>query len=136
MRLAPGEVKKDVDVVPIYFADHLKGELRQALYTCLDHPGGLTHSVTEDKTTYKMIGGRNSLGKQGVHVQVNLENLTTRAKEPAAAYLQLDTWAVDQDTLALDLARDEFAKPGTLFVWFFRGNENVWEEQIPWPGYK
>ncbi len=55
---------------------------------------------------------------------------------PAAAYLQLDTWAVDQETLSLDLARDEFAKSGTLFVWFFRGNQVVWEEQIRWPGYK
>jgi hypothetical protein len=36
----------------------------------------------------------------------------------------------------LDLARDEFAKSGTLFVWFFRGDQVVWEEQIRWPGYK
>ena len=57
-------------------------------------------------------------------------------RNPAAAYLQLDTWAVDQETLSLDLARDEFAKPGTLFVWFFRGDQVVWEEQIRWPGYK
>ena len=77
-----------------------------------------------------MIGSRNSLEKQAVCVQVNLENAATRAKEPAVAYLQLDTWAVDQETLALDLARDEFPKPGTLFVWFFRGDQTVWEEQI------
>ena len=55
---------------------------------------------------------------------------------PAAAYLQSDTWAVDPETLSLDLARDKFAKTGTLFVWFFRGDQVVWEEQIGWPGYK
>ncbi len=57
-------------------------------------------------------------------------------ENPAAAYLQLDTWAVDQETLSLDLARDEFTKSGKLFVWFFRGGQVVWEEHIRWPGYK
>ena len=106
-----------------------------------------------------MIGRRNSLGNQGVHVQVHAEDSDTPKSpskppppghvqavliwtiesldpNPAAAYLQLDTWAVDQDTLSLDIARDEFAKSGTLFIWFFRGNQAVWQEQIRWPGYK
>jgi hypothetical protein len=50
--------------------------------------------------------------------------------------LQLDTWAVDRETLSLDLAKDEFAKSGRLYIWFFRGDQIVWEEQIRWPGYK
>ena len=155
--------KEGVTVSPIYFSEHLKGKVREALYTCLDHPGegGRTHSFTKDKIVYKMIGRRNSLGNQGVHVQVHPEENDTPQRSPpkplppgdasasqpdkrlrhpeanpAAAYLQLDTWAVDQETLSLDLARDEFAKSGTLFVWFFRGDQVVWEEQIRWPGYK
>jgi len=137
VRLVPGPEQKGATVAPIYFAEHLKGKVRDALYKCLDHPGegGWTHSFTKDKLVYKMIGRRNSLGNQGVHVQVHPEDIDTPDANPAAAYLQLDTWAVDQETLSLDLARDEFAKSGTLFVWFFRGDRVVWEEQIRWPGY-
>lgn len=138
VRLVPGPPQKGATVTPIYFAEHLKGTVREALYTCLDHPGasGHTYSFTKDKLVYKMIGCRNSLGSQGVHVQVQPEDSKTPDKYPAAAYLQLDTWAVDKETLSLDLARDEFAQPGTLFVWFFRGDRAIWEEQIRWPGYR
>jgi len=137
VRLVPGPELKGVTVAPIYFSEHLKDTVRDALYTCLDHPseGGGTHSFTKDKVVYKMIGRRNSLGNQGVHVQAHREDSDVPEANPAAAYLQLDTWAVDKETLSLDLARDEFARSGTLFVWFFRGNEVVWEEQIRWPGY-
>jgi len=137
MRLVPGPERKGVAVTPIYFSEHLKGTVREALYTCLDHPGegGRTHSFTKDRIVYTMIGRRNSLGNQGVHVQVHPEQRDKPEANPAAAYLQLDTWAVDQETLSLDLDRGDFADPGTLFVWFFRGDQVVWEEQIRWPGY-
>jgi hypothetical protein len=138
LRLVPGADPKGATVAPIYFSEHLSGTVREALYTCLDHPGegGRTHSFTKNKIVYDMIGRRNSLGNQGVHVHVHAEDSKSAEANPAAAYLQLDTWAVDQETLSLDLARDEFANSGTLFVWFFRGDQVVWEEQIRWPGYK
>ena len=138
VRLVPGTEAKGATVTPIYFSEHLQGKVREALYTCLDHPGegGRSYSFTKDKTVYKMIGRRNSLGNQGVHVQVHPEDSRSSVKNPAAAFLQLDTWAVNKETLSLDLARDEFAPSGTLFVWFFRGDQVVWEEQIRWPGYK
>ena len=165
VRLVPGPAaSKRVSVSPINFSEHLKDKVREALFTCLDHTGegGRTYSFTKNQITYTMIGRRNSLGNQGVHVQVQPEGGDTRPQSPAkplpagasvkgppppadmdspdpnpaAAFLQLDTWAVDRDTLSLDLARDEFAKSGTLYVWFFRGDRVVWEEQIRWPGYK
>ena len=94
-----------------------------------------SYSFTVEKIVYNMIGRQNTIGNQGVHVQVYKQD-TDPAKDPAAAFLQLDTFAVDKDTLCLDLPRDEFAHAGTLFVWFFRGDDNVWAEQLPWPGYK
>ena len=164
VRLVPGPNPKGVTVSPIYFSEHLKGKVQEELYNCLDHPGqsGRTYSFTKDNVTYKMIGRLNSLDNQGVHVQVypegretlqrsspkapppgthvqalpHLEDDDKRDTNPGAAYLQLDTWAVNRDTLSLDLARDEFADSGTLFVWFFRGDQVVWDEQIRWPGYK
>jgi len=137
VRLVPGAEEKGTQVAPIYFHEHLTDRAREYLYDCLDHSdkGGRKHSFTKDKTVYNMIGRRNSLGNQGVHVQACKED-DKSSKVFAAVYLQLDTWAVDKDTLTLDLARDEFTEPGTLFVWFFRGSKAIWEEQVRWPGYK
>ena len=150
LRLVPGEEQKGETASPVYFSEHLKGKVRDSMYTCLDHTGegGYVYSFSKDKVAYKMMGRRNSLDKQSVHVQIlpeeekgvetkpdkaaaKAENVT-----PAAAYLQLSSWSVDAETLSLDLARDEFAKPGTLFVWFFRGDKLVWDEQLRWEGYK
>ena len=138
VRLVPGPEPKEVTVDSDLLLGASERQGSRGLVYCLDHPGegGQSHSFTKDKIVYKMIGRRNSLGNQGVHVQVHPEDSNVPNANPAAAYLQLDTWAVDQDTLSLDLARDEFAKPGKLFVWFFRGDQVVWEEQIRWPGYK
>jgi hypothetical protein len=139
VRLAPGAQAKGSMLAPIYFNENLTGKVRDAFYVCLDHTGesGHVHTFSKDKITYKMIGRRNALDKQGVHVQVHPEETKKGTEEqPAAAFLQLDTWAVNPETLSLDMPRDEFPKPGTLFVWFFRGDRVVWEEQIRWPGYK
>lgn len=162
MRLVPAPVPKGMTVAPILFSKYLTGTVQEAFYTCLDHlgEGGKSHSFTKGKIVYNMIGRRNSLGNQGVHVYVHpedsdapqskalppgahvqihlnrLDDVETPDPNPGVAYLQLDTWAVNQDTLSLDLAREEFAKSGTLFVWFFRGDQVVWDEQIRWPGYK
>ena len=137
VRLVPGVDNKAIAAAPVYFHEHLKGKVQEDLFDCLDHPdnGGKTHSFTKDKIVYKMIGRQNSLGNQGVHVYVSSET-PKKSDQPAAVYLQLHSWAVDKDTLSLELARDEFAQPGTLFVWFFRGSKVVWEEQVRWPGYK
>jgi hypothetical protein len=137
VRLVPGTEDKGIAVAPIYFHEHLKGKVQEDFFDCLDHPddGGKTHSFTKDKTVYKMIGRQNSLGNHGVHVNVSSET-PKKSEQPAAVYLQLDMWAVDKETLSLDLPRDEFAQPGALFVWFFRGNKVVWEEQVRWPGYR
>ncbi|MGO9108653.1 MAG: hypothetical protein ACLP9L_05415, partial [Thermoguttaceae bacterium] len=39
VRLVPSPEPKGATVAPIYFSEHLKGTVREALYTCLDHPG-------------------------------------------------------------------------------------------------
>ena len=81
----PVPTQKGSTVTPIYFSEHLKGTVREALYTCLDHPGegGRTHSFTKDKIVYKMIGRRNSLGNQGVHVQVHPEDSDMPQRSPS-----------------------------------------------------
>ena len=137
VRLVPGVKTKGVTASPMYVAEQLQGKVCLDLYDCLDHvsDGGRTHTFTKEKVVYTMIGRRNSLGNQGVYVKSHPEE-GKPDEYPAIAYEQLDTWAVDKETLSLDLPRDEFARPGTLFVWFFRGDRIVWEEQIRWSGYK
>ncbi len=137
VRFVPATDTKGDKIAPIYFHERLKGKVQEDFFDCLDHSDGdgKTHSFTKDKLVYTMIGRRNSLGFQGVHVQVAREE-PKKSDYPSAAYLQLDTWAVDKKTLLLDMPRDEFAAPGTLYVWFFRGEKPVWEEQVRWPGYK
>ena len=51
-------------------------------------------------------------------------------------FLQLDSWAINDQMLSLDLARHVFIKSGKLFVWFLRGDKVLWEEKIDWPGYR
>ncbi len=74
----------------------------------------------------------------GIRVQVHLHpgGSGRQAVNLAAAYLHLDTWAVNQEAWSLVPVRNAFATADTLFVWFFRGGQVVWEEQIRCPGYK
>ena len=97
VRLIPGALEKGTQATPIYFHELLDAKVREHLYDCLDHSerGGKTYSFTKDKIVYNMIGQQNSLGKHAVHVQIHKEE-TTRAKTPAAVFLQLDSWAVRQ----------------------------------------
>jgi len=138
VRLVPGQLRKGATVSPVYFAEELKGKVRSELYNCLDHSerGGRTYSFKRDSITFEMVGRRNSLGKQGVCVEVHPEEHGSEKADPAVVFPQLDTWAVDRESLSLDLPREQFSKSGTLFVWFFRGTEVVWEEQVRWPGYR
>ena len=58
------------------------------------------------------------------------------AGPPRAVFLLLDSWAINDHLLNLDLPRDTFSQPGLLHVWFMRGGEVMWEETVPWPGTK
>ena len=97
VRLVPGIQTKGTQVAPVYFHEQLKGKVRDDFYDCLDSTdnGGKSHSFTKNKVVYTMIGRLNSLGNQGVHVQVARES-PKKSDYPSAAYLQLDTWAVDK----------------------------------------
>jgi hypothetical protein len=124
-------------VVPVNFVgEHFKGKVQERVYKCLDGAGDLavTDSFTKDKMVYKIIGERNSLGHPSVHVLPYNEG-GAPADRPDSVFLQLDTWAVNDRLLSLDMPREVFGKRGTLFVWFFRGDRLLWEEKVDWPGY-
>jgi hypothetical protein len=122
---------------PFYFVgDYLKGPVTVKVDRCLDRADDLggAESFTKDKMDFKIIGQKNSLGKPSVMVIPSPVGMNP-AKRPAAVFLALESWAVNDRMLTLDLPRDLFAKPGTLQVWFLRGEKVLWEERVAWPGY-
>lgn len=138
VRLVAGQRAEGTTVVPVNFqSEFCKGPILLKVYRCLDHATDqeTTESFTKDKMVYQIIGQRNSLGRPSVHVLPYNEG-GTPDERPGAVFLQLDTWAINDRMLSLDLSRHVFAKSGKLFVWFLRGDKVIWEEKIDWPGYK
>jgi hypothetical protein len=136
VKMVPSDAAQGTSLSPQYFvADYFKGPLAEKINRCLDRAGdqGITDAFTKDKTEFKIIAQKNSLGRPAVLVIPSSEGVSPE-KRPAAVFPLLDSWAVNDRLLALDLPRDGFAKPGKLSVWFLRGDKVLWEEQIAWPG--
>jgi hypothetical protein len=137
VRLLPNDDKEETLVSPTYFvSDLFKGPVATKVYRCLDSAGDLatTDSFTKDKMEYKIIGQRNALGHPSILIIPYPEGGTV-TRRPTAIFPLLDAWAINDRLLDLELPRDAFAKPGRLHVWFLRGDHEVWEEAIDWPGY-
>jgi hypothetical protein len=138
VRLIPGESRKGVSVVPVYFrSEYFTPAVSQKVYHCLDRAADAApeESFSKDKMTFKIVGARNSLGNPAVYVLPYNEG-GNPADRPGAVFLELASWAVNDSILSLDLPHDVFTKSGTLVVWFLRGSQIVWEEKVPWPGYR
>jgi hypothetical protein len=129
---------------PVYFlSEYFRGDVRLKTYHC--HTAAdkeeTTDSFVRDNTEFKIVGRRNSLDRPAVLVLPrdqakkahggNPEFVVT----PKAVFLLLDSWAVNDHLLALDLPREEFSEAGTLHVWFLRSERVLWEETVRWPGY-
>jgi hypothetical protein len=58
-----------------------------------------------------------------------------RAKvPPRTIFYFLKSWAIDPETLRLELPAKQYGKPGRLRVWFLRGDSVVWQQTVEWPG--
>ena len=119
VRLVPGADEKVIGAAPEYISTSiLRAKCRRTFSraaSTIRTTAAKPTSFTKDKIVFKMIGRQNSLGNQSVHVYVSGET-PKKTDQPAAIYLQLHTWAVDKETLSLELSRDEFTEPVTLFV--------------------
>ena len=121
---------------PLCFVDDfMKGEVTVRVYHCQDRsadtPLGIT--FTEREIEFEVLGERNSLGRPSVRVACRTKT-GHREWGAVAVYCLLESWAVDQRTLYLDLPPAYFAKPGRIRVWFLRGKDIVWSELAKWPG--
>jgi hypothetical protein len=86
-------------------------------------------------------GGQNwQIIGHGNHLNRQAEWFVNTPKEKAAilgitaAFYPLDPWAEGDRLLMLDLPRDSFDQPGTMYVWFLRGDKILWREELDWPG--
>ena len=137
VRMIPAErAAGGARVVPVFFvSEQLKGEVEKKVHRSAERGNEVatTESFTKDKMVYKITGERNSLGRTAVSVLPYNEE-ETPADRPGAVFLQLDDWGLTDDLLYLDMPHEAFAAPGTMFVWFLRGERLIWEAKVPWPG--
>jgi hypothetical protein len=144
VRLVPAERAEGTFVTPLDFYGQFLShgaektsynvDLQAKIYRCLDHAEeGLTETFAKDRMGFKIVGRRNSLGHPSVYVLAYNEGKTPEDRADVV-FPQLDTWAVADNRLSLDLPPEVFARPGKLFVWFLRGDRLLWEEQVDWPG--
>jgi hypothetical protein len=158
VRLLPGARAAKSTVSPLYFfSEYFQGPARQKVFRCLDHAdGGATDSFTKDNLDFRIVGTRNSLGRSTVMVfPFNPKTPADRQDNdawdsPTVLFPLLESWAVDDRTLTLDLPREvsyraerdkfertlkAFSRPGKLYVWFLRGEKVIWEDNVDWPGH-
>lgn len=136
--LTPKEQGDDALAVPLGFGrDYYRWSLKGQIYRCLDRAGEgtVTESFEKNDWAFQILGQRNSLDRPAVHL-VASKKPDRPEKRPLAVFVHLDSWAVDDGHLSLDLPRDVFAKPGKLFVWFYRKDKMLWEKTTSWPGYE
>jgi hypothetical protein len=160
VRLVPADRAEGTFALPLDFVGQYlthrsrpkpyETDLGQKVYRCLDRAAekGQIETFDRDKMTFRIVGQRNSLGRPAVYVLAENVGDKPRGREPYVTssmspvaeeradivFLHLDSWAISDDRLSLDLPPDVFAKRGKLFVWFFRGSRLLWEEQVAWPG--
>jgi hypothetical protein len=160
--LDPSEVDNPL-IRPLFFThDLMKGEVTTAIYHCQDNSDKLqqTASFTKEGMNFEVFGARNLLGRPSVCVAsrpaarhgvlqtpggVNVEEFgsdlaaiyaarTDHEPESRAAFCLLDAWALDDDTLYLELPAKYFSKPAKIRVWLLRDKDIVWTANADWPG--
>jgi len=129
---------------PLQFvADLMKGQLLSDVYTCRDKADAtpLKKALELRGRKVEILGDRNLLGAPAATVvfpEIPLANDMTDATDRAAraVFFPLDSWAVDDRTLWLQLPADYFSQPGRIRVWFYREGNVLWWKTLAWPGPK
>jgi hypothetical protein len=84
---------------------------------------------------FEILGARNLLGRPAVTVVFPAREVGADAAARAVFFL-LDSWAIDDHTLWLDLPGEHFSRPGRLRLWFYRDSTILWWKTLAWPGGK
>ncbi len=126
---------------PIFFVGNfLNDEALKAIYYCQDAANNLpakatfTKGTEKEKVDFEVAGRRNFLDRPAV-VTACESKLEGPRGGTRLIYWPLEDWAVNRDTLWLELPKKEYTKPCRFRVWFLRDDDIVWSETFAWPGY-
>ncbi|MCC6126491.1 MAG: hypothetical protein IT426_16145 [Pirellulales bacterium] len=82
---------------------------------------------------WRIIARGNHLGRAAAWF-VNVPKKESSLIGTAAAFGPLESWAIGDRLLMLDLPRESSDPPGKLHIWFLRGEKILWREELTWPG--
>jgi len=136
VRLVTGKDPGPAVVRPLFFVkQYMKGEVPAILYRCEDKAASrrVRESVKAEGDDFEVVGRLNRLERPAVCV-VHRFPEDQPAPGVTAVFCLLSPWAINERLLHLDLPQGDFAKPGTLYVWFLRDDAVLWREVVQWPG--
>jgi hypothetical protein len=120
----------------------MKGEITSAVYDIRDKAAetAVKKSLKIRGRECEILGDRNALGKPAATIVFAERARSAADRETApdwparAVFFPLDAWAVDRNTLRLELPAADFAQPGRIRVWFYREGNLLWWKTLAWPG--
>lgn len=132
------------EIRPLQFvADLMKGQILSDVYTCRDKADAtpLKKSLEIRGRKVEILGDRNLLGAPAATVVFPEIPRTPDMSDAAdlaarAVFFPLDSRAVDDRTLWLELPAEYFSQPGRIRVWFYREGNVFWWKTLAWPGLK
>jgi hypothetical protein len=136
IRLVTGKDPGPTVVRPMFFlADYLHGKLLMTVSRAQIDAYGVANrqSLSEKGLDFEVLASRNRLGRPSVALTHRFGS-ADRAPGSTALYCLLSQWALDKQTLYLDLPQEDFGEPGRLYVWFLREHSVVWSETLDWAG--
>ncbi len=124
------------EIRPLQFvADMMKGEITSEVYAAREKAWAVavTKTLKIHEREFEILGARNLLAKPAVTVVFPARKVGPDRPARAVFFL-LDSWAVDGQTLWLELPAEQFSQPGRIRIWFYRNDTILWWKTLVWPG--
>jgi hypothetical protein len=135
----------------------MKGELTNAVYKAREDVSEtpFVRSFPSSEGEFQVFGFKNQLQREAIHIvflpatagpnggKASQATAAAQATAPADAqtpapvrttFYFLNAWAIDSETLRLELPAKHYGKAGRLRVWFLRDDSVLWQQTVPWPG--
>jgi hypothetical protein len=124
------------EIRPLQFATQImKGEVTAAVYQVRDRSEDTptARKLKHEKQEFELVGTKSRLGR-GAVCAVFAPDPDAKPAVARVAYPLLDSWALDAETLVLELPEQHFAESGWIRVWLLREGNIVWWKTVAWPG--
>jgi hypothetical protein len=151
VRLLLPDENDTTEIRPLAFVGTvMKGELTNAVYKALEdvQETPFVRSFPTKGGEFHIFGFKNYLEREAIRIVFQPAAVPTaaasdKAKRPATdqpevpvrtTFYFLNSWAVDSETLRLELPAKDYRQAGRLRVWFFRDAGVIWQQTVQWPG--